>query len=193
MRCWRFVPPCKPDVGNVSMKSLVLLGTALLLPALSVPAQTTTGILGDWRESSGSVIRIAPCGGSLCATLVQVSAAAPVSVDGNNPDSNLRTRPLCGLPIGQGFRSSDPNKAEDGKLYDPKSGKTYKGTMTSEGNTLLLRGYIGVSLFGRTAKWDRVTTPVEVCKVDAPSGVRKLATPAAAGAGTPTVSPEPKP
>ena len=147
------------------MKSLAHLGIAALAVSLSAAAQNT-GVLGDWREPSSSVIRIAPCGDALCATLVQVSNAAPVRVDGNNPDTALRTRPLCGLPIGEGFRGSDPNKAEGGKLYDPKNGKTYKGTMTSEGNSLLLRGYIGVSLFGRTAKWDRVTTPVEACRTD---------------------------
>ena len=187
------------------MKLLVLVGGALLLPALSLPAQTTapaaqpaataariTGVLGDWREASGSVIRIAPCGDALCAKLVLVSAAAPVSVDGMNPDSSLRTRPLCGLLIGEGFRSSDPNKADDGKLYDPKTGKTYKGTMTSEGDVLLLRGYVGIAAFGRTAKWDRVKTPVEACKVDATAAPAKPATTAPA-AVAPADAAAPKP
>ena len=144
------------------MKSLVLLGLAVLSAMPEVHAQTS-GVVGDWREPTGSVIRIASCGNALCATLVLVSSAAPVRVDVNNPDAALRTRPLCGLQIGQGFRASDPNRAEGGNLYDPKNGKTYKGNMTSEGNTLLLRGYIGISLFGRTAKWQRVTAPVQGC------------------------------
>lgn len=147
------------------MKLLATLGLFALLLAPTAKAQTM-GVVGDWREPSGSVIRIAPCGDALCATLVFISTAAPVRVDGNNPDAALRTRPLCGLQIGQGFRGPDPNRAEGGRLYDPKNGKTYKGNMTSEGNTLLLRGYIGVSLFGRTAKWDRVTTPIESCTPD---------------------------
>lgn len=187
------------------MKVLVLLGGALLIPAVSLHAQTaaapvpnaqTTGVQGDWREASGSVIRIAPCGDALCAKLVLVSAAAPVSVDGMNPDANLRTRPLCGLLIGEGFRSSDPNKADDGKLYDPKTGKTYKGAMTSEGDTLLLRGYIGIAAFGRTAKWDRVKEPVEACKVSATqAGAEPTASaihaapPATAEPGTPAAAP----
>ncbi len=148
------------------MRFLALLGLTAL-PILPAMRAQTTGVVGDWHESSGSVIRIAPCGDALCATVVVVSSAAPAQVDGNNPDASLRTRPLCGLQIGQGFRGSDPNKAEGGKLYDPRNGKTYKGSMTSEGSTLLLRGYIGMSMFGRTAKWDRVTTPVESCTVNA--------------------------
>ncbi|MGI4854142.1 MAG: DUF2147 domain-containing protein [Janthinobacterium lividum] len=173
------------------MKLLRLLGGALLLPVLSFHAQTagpaaaaaqTTGVQGDWREASGSVIRIAPCGDALCAKLVLVSAAAPVSVDGMNPDSSLRTRPLCGLLIGEGFHATDPNKADEGKLYDPKTGKTYKGAMTSEGDTLLLRGYIGIAAFGRTAKWDRVKEPVEACKTDT-----------AAASAKPTATVEPAP
>ncbi|MGI4757157.1 MAG: DUF2147 domain-containing protein [Janthinobacterium lividum] len=147
------------------MKFVAYFGVAALAVTFSAAAQNA-GVVGDWREPSGSVIRIAPCGDALCATLVVVSKAASAQVDGNNPDAALRTRPLCGLPIGQGFHGSDANKAEGGKLYDPKSGKTYKGIMTSEGDTLLLRGYVGIAAFGRTEKWDRVTTPVETCKTD---------------------------
>ncbi len=149
------------------MKIYALFGAAaLFLPAIHADSPTS-GVLGDWREPAGSVIRIAPCGGSLCATLVAISKGAPTRVDGNNPDPAQRNRPLCGLQIGEGFHGKDPNRAEGGRLYDPRSGKTYKGNMTSEGNTLLLRGFIGVAMFGRTARWDRVAEPVEACTAKA--------------------------
>lgn len=147
------------------MKFIAQFGLAALLIAPVAQCQSA-GVVGEWREGSGSIIRIAPCADALCATLIQISSAAPTQVDGNNPDASLRSRSLCGLQIGQGFRGSDPNRAEGGKLYDPRNGKTYKGNMTSDGKTLLLRGYIGVSMFGRTAKWDRVTTPVQSCTAD---------------------------
>ncbi len=140
---------------------------ALLLTAAACTAALhaqTSGVAGYWREPSGSVIQIAPCNDALCATLITISAAAPARVDGNNPDTALRTRPLCGLVIGSGFRSEGADKAAGGKLYDPKNGKTYSGTISSEGDVLSLRGYIGVSLFGRTAKWTRVPAPLESCR-----------------------------
>ena len=45
---------------------------------------------------------------------------------------------------------------EEGTILDPKSGKTYSCYITFENdNTLKVRGYIGVSLLGRTQKWIR--------------------------------------
>jgi hypothetical protein len=42
-----------------------------------------------------------------------------------------------------------------GKIYDPKNGKTYSCKMTLEGNELKVRGYVGFSLLGRTTVWTR--------------------------------------
>ena len=60
-----------------------------------------------------------------------------------------------GLEIGRGFRLTDPAHAEDGTLYDPKSGKTYHGVMESAGDKLKLRGYVGIKALGRTEVWTR--------------------------------------
>jgi uncharacterized protein (DUF2147 family) len=69
-------------------------------------------------------------------------------------------RSLCrhGTEIEKG-RSSDGGAGRwtHGTVYDPNSGKTYKGTITLvDHDTLKLRGYIGISLFGRNAIWSRV-------------------------------------
>lgn len=122
-----------------------------------------SGVVGYWQEPGGSVLHIAPCGDAVCATLAKISKAAPTTMDRNNPDASLREKPLCGLTIGTGFRLDGTDKAEDGKLYDPKSGKTYQGTMRSEGDVLHLRGYIGIKAFGRSEDWQRTTAP-EDCK-----------------------------
>ena len=177
------------------MKLFALLGAAALSTmSVSLLQAQPAGVTGDWKEPSGSVIRIAPCGGALCARLVVVSSSAPATVDGNNPDAALRTRPLCGLQIGEGFHGTDPNRAEDGKLYDPRNGKTYKGEMTSEGNVLLLRGYIGVKAFGRTARWERVTAPVQTCSTEqTPASVQAPATVTPAPAAGPANSAVPAP
>ena len=46
---------------------------------------------------------------------------------------------------------------EKGHIYDPKSGKEYKCTITAKDkNTLNVRGYIGISVIGRTDVWTRV-------------------------------------
>ncbi len=150
------------------MKLSVTLPAALagflLLPVFAQTGSTKlhSGVEGQWREPTGSVISVAPCGVDVCATLIAISPSTPYTVDGQNPDAAKKTRPLCGLRIGTGFHSAGPDKADGGSLYDPKSGKTYHGTMTAEGDTLSLRGYIGIKAFGRTEKWTR-TSAVQTC------------------------------
>lgn len=72
-------------------------------------------------------------------------------LDTKNPDANLQKRPLLGLMVLMGFRGDGANQWSDGKVYDPKSGKTYSAKMTLKSPTTLeLRGYVGSPLFGRT-------------------------------------------
>ena len=76
-------------------------------------------------------------------------------VDKNNPDESKRARPVLGLELLRGFRF-DKDEWNDGQIYDPESGKTYSCTMTlKDSNTLKVRGYIGISLLGRTEVWTR--------------------------------------
>ena len=141
-------------------KGLWLVGLAAGLCG-QVHAQEK-GVLGFWKEPEGSVIRVETCGNAVCAVLAVISPTAPARVDGKNPEASLRGRSLCGLRIGDGFQLKTATRAESGKLYDPKSGKTYSGRMESDGDELKLRGYIGVSLLGRTEKWKRVA-PMQTC------------------------------
>jgi uncharacterized protein (DUF2147 family) len=73
-------------------------------------------------------------------------------LDINNSDAKLRTRPVMGLLILKGFKK-DGDVYEDGTIYDPKNGKTYSCKMTLKGNKLDVRGYVGVSMLGRTDNW----------------------------------------
>ena len=43
-----------------------------------------------------------------------------------------------------------------GSITDPKNGKSYKCTITREGNKLNVRGYMGISIIGRTQTWQKV-------------------------------------
>jgi uncharacterized protein (DUF2147 family) len=138
----------------------LLLGTIAIF---ALGQAQSSGILGDWTEPSGSVIRIMLCGQDLCARLIKISAQAPARFDEKNPQQTLRNRPLCGLEIGRGFHLSDPNHAEGGSLYDPKSGKTYRGSMASDGDRLVLRGYIGLKIFGRSEVWTRSLLSPSLC------------------------------
>ena len=74
--------------------------------------------------------------------------------DLENPDPRKRTQPIIGLTILRGFVKDD-EEYEGGTIYDPKNGKTYSCKIKHRGNTLDVRGYVGISLIGRTTTWTR--------------------------------------
>ncbi len=119
--------------------------------------------MGDWRDPSGSVIRIGPCGAEVCLWITALSPTAPATTDIHNPEPSERNRALCGLKIGSGFTLHGADHAAGGTLYDPKTGKTYRGGMTAAGPKLELRGYVGIPLFGESQTWMRTTEPVKTC------------------------------
>ncbi len=76
--------------------------------------------------------------------------------DANNPDKAKRNNPIVGLVILKEFRFDGDDEWKGGDVYDPENGKTYSCYLTfKDKNTLKVRGYIGVSLFGRTELWTR--------------------------------------
>jgi uncharacterized protein (DUF2147 family) len=128
------------------------------------------GIFGQWTEPTGSTIEVYRCGADACARIVGISKQAPTTMDEKNPSVSLRTRSLCGLQIGSSFHLVDENHAIEGQLYDPKSGNIYSGSMTGEGDSLKLRGYIKIKLFGRTQAWTRARAETSSChRVESPA------------------------
>jgi uncharacterized protein (DUF2147 family) len=78
--------------------------------------------------------------------------------DTKHPNNKLHTRPLMGLINLWGFSFNDnEGNWDNGHIYDPKTGKEYKCTIKAKDkNSLDVRGYIGISLIGRTDTWTRV-------------------------------------
>ncbi len=67
-----------------------------------------------------------------------------------------KDKPIMGLTFIKGL-TKDGNEYNGGKILDPKNGKLYNCYINLIGNdTLKVRGYIGISLFGRTQYWCRV-------------------------------------
>lgn len=76
--------------------------------------------------------------------------------DTKNPEAKLRSTPLMGLIFMKNFKKVSDKKWEDGTIYDPKNGKTYSCIITQVSPTHLdVRGYIGISLIGRTSKFTK--------------------------------------
>ncbi len=75
-------------------------------------------------------------------------------LDEKNRNEKLQKQPIVGLVILRGFEK-DGDTYEDGTIYDPENGKTYDCKITYKGKTLSIRGYVGISMFGRTTVWER--------------------------------------
>ncbi|HEU4860551.1 MAG TPA: DUF2147 domain-containing protein [Chitinophagaceae bacterium] len=76
--------------------------------------------------------------------------------DANNPDKAKQNNPIVGLIILTGFKFDGDDEWKNGDIYDPESDKIYSSYMyLKDNNTLKVRGYVGVSLFGRTETWAR--------------------------------------
>ena len=143
-----------------------LLPLTLALAAF-LPAAAQTAGLGDFRATNGSIVQLYPCATDVCLRVLRLPAEASATTDIYNPDPKLHTRPLCGLTIGTAFHPdtpSDTTHLSGGFLYDPKTGHTWRGSLTLHGDRLTLRGYLGIPLLGRSETWQRVNTPVEPCK-----------------------------
>ena len=77
-------------------------------------------------------------------------------VDRKNPNPSLRTKPIMGLVMLKDFKYDD-NEWTGGHIYNPSDGKEYKAYMKlRDKNTLNVRGYVGISLLGKTDTWSRV-------------------------------------
>jgi uncharacterized protein (DUF2147 family) len=117
--------------------------------------------MGTWYNSTReSRIEIYKCGDKYCGKIVWLKEPnyedGKPKIDKNNPDATLQNRPIMGLALMKDFTYDAKNVWEDGQIYDPQSGKTYscKMTLTSK-DQLEVRGYVGISLLGRTDVWTR--------------------------------------
>lgn len=114
-------------------------------------------ILGIWfNEEKDAKIKVYKENGKFFGKIVWHKSGEDISpFDENNPDPQLQKRKKVGLVILTDFEFDD-GQWEDGEIYDPKSGKTYSCVIKlQKDGSLHVRGYIGISLLGRTAHWTK--------------------------------------
>ncbi len=72
-----------------------------------------------------------------------------------NCKDDRKNKPILGMEIIRGLKK-DGDEFTGGTITDPKTGKTYKCTITRSGDNLNVRGYIGLSFIGRSQTWQKV-------------------------------------
>jgi uncharacterized protein (DUF2147 family) len=147
------------------MKNLFFFAVLAFASINSVFAQTgasADGITGTWMVQDGSAkVKIEKMNGKFVGKIVWLKdpidkATGKPILDAKNPDKSLRARPQMGLPLLCNFDYDGDNVWTSGTIYDPDSGDTYSCKITYINNsTIEVRGYVGISLFGRTETWKK--------------------------------------
>lgn len=145
------------------MKYQIIVALILLFSSC-LNAQEADKIIAKWLTANGeSKIQITKSStGKYTGQIIWLKTPnrdGKPKIDDKNPDVKLRTRPVLGLNLLNGFVYDEGDKEwNDGTIYDPKEGKTYKCLMwfDKDPNVLHVKGYIGFSLIGKETLWTKV-------------------------------------
>lgn len=143
------------------IKTLLALFSLFFSMSFFSQAVNADAVTGTWLTASGKAkVHIYKEGEKYNGKIVWLKTPAyedgKPKTDKNNPDKTKQSAPLLGLNMLKGF-VFDEDEWEDGTIYDPENGKTYSCTIKYRDGKLDLRGYIGISLIGRTQTWYKVS------------------------------------
>ena len=138
---------------------LTLLALSLL-PGLAHAAGPSA--VGKWRtfddadgKESGSVT-IFDRGGMLYGDVTSIADPAKANATCTLCTDDRKNKPILGMQILRGLKP-DGAEWDGGEIVDPKNGKVYRCLMRLQdgGQKLEVRGYVGISLVGRSQVWIR--------------------------------------
>lgn len=145
------------------MKKLTLLIFAFVSILFSAKAhKNADDIVGVWLTGSGKAhVKIDKVGNYYFGRIVwlkdPLNDLGKPKLDKNNEDVTKRNKAIMGMQLLGGFEWKNDNLWDNGNIYDPENGKTYKCKLDLENlSTMNVRGFIGISLFGRTDIWKKV-------------------------------------
>ncbi|WP_407303499.1 DUF2147 domain-containing protein [Acinetobacter sp.] len=139
---------------------------AALLLSASSSAVFAEDISGSWKNiddktgSSKAILEIRQeTNGTYTAKIVKITprpgyTAKETCVNCPAPYTN---KPILGMDVVKGLKPTAGPNFTDGKIIDPLSGNIYsmKAKLSPNGKRLTLRGYVGVSVLGRSQTWIR--------------------------------------
>ncbi len=137
----------------------IIITALLFLGSVSLWSQEVVGLWKTIDDSTGearSIVEIYEESGRVYGKIIELldpdkQGAVCVECQGSDKD-----KPVVGLVVIKGLEE-DGKEYNGGKILDPESGKLYKCYIELEEPDLLkVRGYIGISIVGRTQYWQRV-------------------------------------
>lgn len=146
-----------------------LVISALGVAALCLPAPLTAALaqdlsspVGRWQtvdDKTGKpsgIVRIYEQNGTLYGNIEKVFDPARAALNCVACIDDRKGKPLIGLNIIRGLKR-DGDAWDGGTVIDPETGSVYKSSarLDDGGRKLVLRGYLGISLLGRSQTWMR--------------------------------------
>ena len=133
---------------------LIIIGSLLAAFATvsSAPASAGEPIEGVWKNRPNTlIVRIAPCGGALCGTVIRAAEDAKESVRSAGAPNLVGTRILSGL------RQSSAGSYK-GDIFNPNLNLHAAGTLTLESpSVMLVRGCVLAGLICKQQHWIRIS------------------------------------
>ncbi|MFV7236662.1 MULTISPECIES: DUF2147 domain-containing protein [Flavobacterium] len=112
--------------------------------------------IDDETGKAKSIVEIYEESGKIYGKVIEILEEEHKKKVCSNCSGEDRNKPILGMIVIKGL-TKDGNVYTKGKILDPKNGKLYKCYITLESkDKLKVRGFIGISLFGRTQYWYRV-------------------------------------
>lgn len=146
----------------MKVKFLLPLVAVLSMLLSSYTTDENTKIYGVWDtpKKDGKVKMYKAKSGKLCGKLSWMeepnNSDGTPKLDTNNPDKSLREKTVLNTVLFKHFVYKGDNTWEDGTVYDPQNGKTYSCIIKlKDDNSMEVRGFIGISLLGRTETFTR--------------------------------------
>lgn len=146
---------------NIKFFGLLLFG--IFSMQLMAQDYKADDLLGTWlNEDKDGHVKIYKENGMYYGKLIWLKnpiddETGKAKLDKHNDDEELQKRPLQDLMLLSDFNYDDDGEWEDGDIYDPKSGNLYSCYIEMKSmDEIKVRGYIGISLLGRTTYWTRV-------------------------------------
>lgn len=139
------------------MKKIIFTLFVLAI-TISTNAQSIFGKWENRNEETGetdSIIEVYEKDGKAFAKIIEITNPERKDAVCNLCDGNNKDKPILGMDILTGLQK-DGSEWSGGEILDPKKGRIYKCFIELKGkNKLKVRGFLGVSLFGRTVYWHR--------------------------------------